>query len=114
MEYRQYKRLLSELQSEDTRSFKNFVRVGNRLFQELVSRVRLRIEKQNSFMRKALEPGLRFAVTLRSLATGDSYTSLQCGFGAVRSTISLIVPETCEAIIQEYMNEVMRCPTPEE
>ena len=81
------------------------------MFQELISRVGSRIEKQDSFMRKALEPRLRLAITLRYLATGDSYTSLQCGFRVARSTISLIMPETCEAIIQEYADEVMRCPS---
>ena len=60
-------------------------------------------------MQRALEPGLCLAVTLRYLATGDSYTSLQYGFRVAHSTISLIVPETCEAVIQEYINEVMRC-----
>ena len=66
-------------------------------------------------MRKALEPGLRLAMTLPYLATSDSYTSLQYGFRVARSTISLIVPKICEAIIRKYVGEVMRCPsTPEE
>ena len=115
MEYGQYEKLLFELQSEDARGFKNFVRVDHQLFQELIDRVGPRLEKRDSFMRKALEPGLRLAITLRYLATGDSYTSLQYGFRVAHSTISLIVPETCEAIIHEYMEEVVRCPcTPDE
>ena len=65
-------------------------------------------------MQKALEPGLRLAITLRYLATGDSYTSLQYEFRVAHSTISFVMPETCKAIIQEYIDEMMRYPcTPE-
>ena len=44
------------------------------------------------------------------MATGDSYRSLQYGFRVAANTISTIVYETCEAIAQEYTEEVM--PTP--
>nr|CAI5850163.1 unnamed protein product [Callosobruchus analis] len=41
---------------------------------------------------------MRLAITLRFLATGDSYKSLMYLFQVSYSTISLIVPEVCEAI----------------
>ena len=54
-------------------------------------------------------------MTLRYLATGDSYKSLQYGFRISHNAICSIVPQTCEAIIAEYGEEVLVCPkTPEE
>ena len=58
-----------------------------------------------------MEPGLRIAVTLRYMATGDSYKSLQYGFRVAHNTISKVVPETCEAIVEEYMAEEVVCQT---
>ena len=66
-------------------------------------------------MRKALEPGHRIAITLRYMASGDSYQSLSYNFRVAQTTISLLIPETCEAIVQVYLDEVMQCPsTPDE
>ena len=61
-------------------------------------------------MRNALEPALRLAITLRYLATGDSYKSLMYSFRVAHNTISRIVPETCEAVIQHSKEEMMPCP----
>lgn len=60
---------------------------------------------------KALEPGLKLAITLRHLATGDSYHSLMYSFRVAHNTISLIVREVCQAIEAEYAQEVIPCPT---
>ena len=113
IQYGQYENLISKFPLEDARAFKDFLRVDQELFLELLRRVGPRLEKRDSFMKKALKPGLRLAITLRYLATGDSYMSLQYGFRVANTTISLIVPEVCEAIIQEYLNEVMPCPKSE-
>ena len=62
-----------------------------------------------------VEPGLNLAVTLRYLATGDKYPTLQYSYRVSRSTMSLFVPEVCRAICEEYKNEVVQCPrTPQE
>lgn len=114
-QYGQYECLMAELAREDRPGFQNFQRVDPDLFQELLARVGPRIQRQDTYMRKALDPGLRLAITLRYLATGDSYMSLQYGFRVANNTISKLVPETCEAIIDEFLEEVMKCPqTPEE
>lgn len=109
-EYGQYEKLMGELAREDPTAFRNFQRVDQDLFQELLDRVGPRIKKQDTTYRPALSVGLRLAITLRYLATGDSYMSLQYGFRVANNTIAGIIPETCEAIIAEYADEVMRCP----
>ena len=71
---------MNELLMEDGTHYKNFVRMLQAMFQELLAKVVPRITKQDTFWRKALEPGLRIAITLRYLATGNSYKSLMYGF----------------------------------
>ncbi|XP_041376853.1 protein ALP1-like [Gigantopelta aegis] len=58
-------------------------------------------------MRRCLEPGLKVAITLRYLATGDSYMSMAYGFCSV-------VPEVCQAIYDEFHEELIKCPSPDE
>ena len=58
-------------------------------------------------MRDPLSQGLKLAVTLRHLASGDSYPTLQFAFRLARSTINKFVPELCDAIIRAYRDEVM-------
>ena len=76
------------------------------MFDELLGRVEHRITKQDTWSRPALSPGLRLAITLRYLVSGDSYHSLMYGFRVAHNTISILVREVCEAIIQEYASEV--------
>lgn len=109
--YGQYEQLVHELQREDVSGFKNFLRMDMNMFRELLDRVGHRIKKQETFWRKPVSPGLRLAITLRYLSTGSSYKSLSYAFRVAHNTISLIIPETCEAIIAEYQEEVLTCPT---
>ena len=58
---------------------------------------------------------MKLAVTLRYLETGDSYLTLQYDFRIAKNTIALFIPQVCDAIIDEYMEEAIHCPTtPEE
>ena len=100
-----------ELKDEDHGAFKNFVRIEPAMFQELVTRVGPRIEKQDTFWRKALDLALKLAITLWHMATGDSFKSLMYGFRVSHCTISKFVPEVCQAILDEYAEEVMQIPT---
>ena len=85
------------------------------LFNELVDCIGPHLQEKDTFWRKSMEPGLRIAITLHYMATGDSYKSLQYGFWAAHNTISKIIPETCDAIVLELLDEVMHCPnSPEE
>ena len=110
-----YDRVMSWLRMEDQASFFTFLRMPPEMFDELLARITLRIQKQDTRYRKALEPGLKLTVTIRHLASGDKYPSLQYDFRVARNTISLLVPEVCQAIVEVYKDEVISCPTtPEE
>ena len=79
-------------------------------FHELLRRIGPRIQKR----RKFLEQGLKLAITLRYLASGNSYKSLQFGFRVACNTISILIIEVCQAIVDELSAEVMVCPTTSE
>ena len=106
-----YDQLLVELRQEDQKSFKNFMRMPPDMFDELLARVGPRITKQTTRYREPLEPGLKLALTLRHLASGSTYAAMKYGWRVAHNTQSLVVREVCKAIIDEYMPEVMTCPT---
>lgn len=70
-----------------------------------------KINKRNTWYRKFVDPGLRLAVTLRYLATGNSYHTLMYGFRVAHNTICGIVREVCEAIVSVYSEDVLLTPT---
>ena len=74
-----YDQLMVELRNEDTASFKNFLRMPTDMYDEFVARVGPRITKQHTWYREPLEPGLKIVITLRHLASGNKYSSLQYG-----------------------------------
>ena len=107
----QYDTLMAELERESRGDFASFLRMEPAMFHEILLRLTPRLTKMDSNWRKALEPGLKLAVTLRFLATGNSYHSLAYSFRVPHNTISLFLGEVCDAIISEYGDEVVRQPT---
>lgn len=85
-------------QIDDT--IKNFVRMSTQDFEHLVSLISQKVGKKDTTFREAVTVRERLAVTLRFLATGDSYTSLQYLFKMSKCTISKIIPEVCDALIE--------------
>ena len=78
---------------------------GTQMFDELVDRLSpTRITLQDTNCRKALEPGLNVAVTLRYLASGDRYPSLSYSFRVSRHIFAKFIPQVCQAIVNEYKN----------
>ena len=57
-------------------------------------------------MREPQNLGLKLAVTLRHLATGDCNTTLQYAFRVASLTINKFVPEICDAIIRAYRDQI--------
>ncbi|XP_041350760.1 putative nuclease HARBI1 [Gigantopelta aegis] len=80
------------------------------MFDELLNRVGPRITKEDTNYRKALEPGLKLAATIRHLASGDTYSTLQYDFRVARNPCSVFIPEVCQAIVDILKGEVISCP----
>ena len=62
-------------------------------------------------MRDPMSPGVKLAVTLRHLATGDNYTTLQYAVRVASQTFEKFVPEVCDTITRVYQDQVMRYST---
>ncbi|CAB3221184.1 unnamed protein product [Arctia plantaginis] len=79
-------------------------------FEELLNMVTPLIQKQDTVMRESISPRERLTVTLRFLATGQSYEDLK--FSAVISPqlMSTIIPETCSAIYK-CLKHFIKMPT---
>lgn len=77
-------------------------------FDSLLAKVSPIISKLDTNMRKAITANTRLAITLRFLATGDSYRSLMFFFRVPHNTISRIVSETCNAIYAVLKDEYLK------
>ncbi|XP_048252576.1 protein ANTAGONIST OF LIKE HETEROCHROMATIN PROTEIN 1-like [Haliotis rufescens] len=69
------------------------------------------IKRQDTRLRKSISPRERLAVTLRYLATGESFTSLSYNYRIGATTIGLIVKDVCAAIRQTMQPEFMKVPS---
>ena len=97
VQFGHYEQLMQKLADDDPLAFKNFQKINEELFMELLVRVGYHIEKQQKFVRGPLDADLKLAITLRYLATGNSYKSMEYAFRVGNNTISKFIPEVCEA-----------------
>ncbi|CAH2001493.1 unnamed protein product [Acanthoscelides obtectus] len=92
---------------------KNFTRISTEDLNQLRYFIEPRVNKMDTQFREAITVTERLAITLRFLATGDSYNSLQYLFRVSKQSISRIVPEVCDAI-SEVLKDWVKIPTSEE
>ncbi|KAH3736455.1 hypothetical protein DPMN_043022 [Dreissena polymorpha] len=64
---------MDKLKTKDGKGFLNFMRFGYRIYQEILTRI---LELKKSNYNKRLTAGIKLAITLRYLASGESYHSL--------------------------------------
>ena len=83
-------------------------------FYLIEERITPHLRKLITNFRNPLEVGLKLAVTLRHLSTGESYTSLQYHWRVGRTTICKFIPQICNAILKEFQQEYLVCPTDRE
>jgi hypothetical protein len=99
--------LLNDLRGQEmSGQFHNFTRMHSDDYDLLLNLIGPKIARKNTVFREAISVQERLAVTLRFLATGDSYTSLQYLFKFSKQSISKIVPEVCEAIVEVLKHNI--------
>lgn len=109
--YGNYANLMQELERESEGDFSNYMRMDPCMFHELLLRLTPRLTKRVTNYRRPVEPGLKLAITLRYMATGNCYHSLSYSFRVPHNTISGVVKEVSAAIVAEYEGEVFDFPT---
>ena len=95
-----YNNLIQEMRLEDNESFHRYLRMNTATFDHLLELVTPLLQKQSTFMCKPLSVNEKLACTLRYLATGESYTSLQFQFRISKSAICQFVPKVFSAIVK--------------
>lgn len=101
-------KLLRELRDEEPTLYRNFLRMSHEQFENLCNLITPLVHKKDTRMRKSIPVNERLAVTIRFLATGDSFMSLQYLFRIPQSTISKIVPEVLDAIYRVLVNDYLK------
>lgn len=91
--------ILKELELNDGVLFKNFTRMSKENFEKLLGMVKPFIQKHDTRFRSAVPAEIRLAITLRYLATGDSFMSLFYLFKVSKQLTSDTLPTILEAII---------------
>lgn len=99
--------LLKELKNEDNAAYRNMLRITGEQFDELLEMVRGKLSKQDTTMRMAIPVTTKLEITLRYLATGDSFKSLEYLFRVPETTISRFLPhvltEIC-CVLRPFIN----------
>nr|XP_022905462.1 uncharacterized protein LOC111417424 isoform X1 [Onthophagus taurus] len=103
-----FKSLVNELRIEDSQQFRNFIRMSSTELEDLLFIVGPKIQKQDTVLRELISASEKLMVTLRFLATGDSYNSLMYLFRIPACTISIVVPEVCKAIFDTLKETLLK------
>ena len=90
--------LFQELAVEDTAAFSDYMRMPYPKFAALVELIGPCIKKEDTMKRMFIPPSERLALTIRFLATGESFQSLSFQFRIGRATVGGIVTQVCKAI----------------
>ena len=109
-----YNNIISELKLNDREHYRRYLRMDIAAFEELVKLVTPTLQKKCTRLRKPLSVEEKLACTLRFLATGESYSSLQYQFRISKAAISLFIPEVCSAIYRSLKGTYLKFPETDE
>lgn len=87
-----------ELVSTYPEDFKNLLRMSEDHFNYLLQRISNRIQKSDTHLREAIPAQTKLEMTLRYLATGDSFKSLEFLFKVPTSTTSKFLSDVLDSI----------------
>ncbi|XP_070547328.1 uncharacterized protein [Ptychodera flava] len=99
------------MRSWNSRDWIENFRMTKDTFMYICTRLRRRIQRVDTRMRRAVSVELRVGITLWRLSTNCDYRTIGHLFGIARSTACEIVHETCQQIIAVFLKSVIRFPT---
>ena len=97
----------------DSKKCKDFIRMNNSQFMFLVDLLSEDLQKEDTLMRKCVSPPELICLTLRYLATGETFRSLEFQFRLSRKRISEAVSEVCDVIIKKLGLKYLKTPKTE-
>ncbi|XP_018566077.1 protein ALP1-like [Anoplophora glabripennis] len=102
--------IYADLEQDPSSKFFNYFRMSIQSFEELHANLECKLVKKDTAMRKSITPRERLAITLRFLATGESYQSLHYTFRVGQSTISEFIPVVTKAIYNNLKKDYLKVP----
>ena len=107
-----YNNIDLDLFFHDEEGFRRFMRMNYEQFIELTEMIAPIVSKTDTVMRKTICPKQRLALTLRFLATGESFRSLEYQFRISRKAISYIITdEVCKVIVTVLAGTYLKFPS---
>lgn len=85
-------------------------RVSKETFKLLCDKLRPHIERKTTHLCKPIAVEHRVAITVWCLSTCSEYRTIGHLFGVARSTVCVIVHDTCKAIVDVLLKEYIQFP----
>ncbi|CAH0730440.1 unnamed protein product, partial [Brenthis ino] len=104
-EYTQINNIMNDLNVID---FHTYLRMDSEILEMLLGMVGPEIQRRDTIMRESVPAKERLLVTLRYLATGESYPELMVSYAVSPQLMSKIIPETCLAIYKDLKDEYLK------
>uniref|UniRef100_A0AAG5DFQ1 DDE Tnp4 domain-containing protein n=1 Tax=Anopheles atroparvus TaxID=41427 RepID=A0AAG5DFQ1_ANOAO len=105
--------LQAVLEEELDKTIVNFMRLSRTDFNYLLSIITPKIRKQDTYMRYAISARDKLIITLRFLAAGDDYKSLEYAYRVSEQAISLFIPHVCDSLVQ-LLQDYVKLPSSSE
>ena len=102
--------LFQELAVEDTPGFNEYMRMPYPKFVALADLIGPYIKKQDTCMRISIPASERLALTIRFLATAETFQSLSFQFRIGKATVGGIVTEVCDSIYAVLGKDFLQTP----
>ena len=97
-----YANLIQELLVEDTRIYREMMRMSYKLFKKILGFIEPHVTPKDSAVLGAqlIRPAGRLGLAIRFLATGETYRSLSLQFRVSERVILYIIDEVTKAIVK--------------
>lgn len=98
---------MNEVRLTDPQTFTNHLRLTPEKFADLLKLVGPYIAKKDTCFREALSPEIKLQITLRYLASGDSFSTLEHMYRVPKSTISKFLVPVLSSIYKVLYDYIM-------